>query len=82
MTWLLTLWGKAKFYALAAGAAVAAVAVAYWRVREDGKNAARLEQERARADAMRQRKDVDDDVSQMGSTDLDREYDKWLRDNQ
>jgi uncharacterized lipoprotein NlpE involved in copper resistance len=48
MTWLLTLWGKTKFYALAIGAALAAAFAAYWRIREDGKNAARLEQQKAR----------------------------------
>lgn len=48
MTWLIALWGKTKFYALAAIAAVGALLVAYWRVREDGKNAVKLEQAQAR----------------------------------
>lgn len=48
MTWLINLWGRAKFYALAAAGAIAAALVAYWRAREDGKNAIRAEQARAR----------------------------------
>lgn len=48
MTWLVKLWGGAKFYLLAVGAAIAAALVAYWRVREDGKNAIRVEQAKAR----------------------------------
>lgn len=41
-------FSKAKLYVLAAGAFVAAAFAAYWRIREDGKNAARLEQSKAR----------------------------------
>ncbi len=48
MTWILALWGKAKFYILAAAAFLAAIAAAWWRAREDGKNAIRLEQAKAR----------------------------------
>ena len=48
MTWLVKLWGGAKFYLLAAVGVVAGIFVAYWRVREDGKNAIRVEQAKAR----------------------------------
>lgn len=48
MGWLTTFFGKTKLYLLAAGAFVAAIFAAYWRIREDGKNAARLEQAKAR----------------------------------
>jgi hypothetical protein len=45
---LLFFVSKAKLYLLAAGAFIAAAFAAYWRIREDGKNAARLEQAKAR----------------------------------
>jgi len=53
---LVGLWGKAKFYALAAVGAVAALLAAYWRIRADGKAAAELEQAKAR-DALQEHYD-------------------------
>lgn len=44
MTWLLTLWGKTKFYALAVAGAVAALFVGYYRVRADGAATERAKQ--------------------------------------
>lgn len=48
MSKVLAFFGGIKLYLLAAGAALAAAFAAYWRIREDGKNAARLEQAKAR----------------------------------
>ncbi|MBS7545697.1 hypothetical protein [Ancylobacter oerskovii] len=48
MTWLFALFDKTKLYLLAAVAAAGTVAAAWWRAREDGKNAVRLEQSQAR----------------------------------
>lgn len=62
MSWLLTLWGKTKFYALAVGAALAAAFAAYWRIREDGKNAARLEQAKARDNLQEHYDEIDRQV--------------------
>ena len=56
MTWLIKLWGGAKFYILAAVGAIVAVLAAYWRVREDGKNAIRVEQAKAK-DALQEHYD-------------------------
>lgn len=81
MTWIVNIWGRAKFYALAAAGAIAAVLVAYWRAREDGKNAIRVEQAKRRAEAMKHRKDIDDEVDQMGAADVDSNYARWLRDD-
>lgn len=44
MTWLLVLWGKTKFYALAGLAALAALWAAYRNIRADGAAAERLKQ--------------------------------------
>lgn len=81
MTWLLTLFGKAKLYRLAAGAFIAAAFAAYWRIREDGKNAVRLEQQRRNAEAVKDRKEIDDEVADLGSNDVDERFARWMRDD-
>jgi len=65
------LWGKAKFYALAAAAAVAAIFVAYWRIRADGKAAAQIEQAQAR-DALQEHYDEIDRQAVDPATSYDR----------
>jgi hypothetical protein len=44
MTWLLVLWGKTKFYALAAVAAITALWAGYRHIRADGAAAERAKQ--------------------------------------
>jgi hypothetical protein len=44
MTWLLVLWGRTKFYALAAAAAIAALWAGYRHIRADGAAAERARQ--------------------------------------
>lgn len=82
MSRILAFFGGVKFYALAAVAAILAVVAAYWRVREDGKNAVRAEQEKHRIESMQQRKGIDDETDQMGAADVDTAFKRWLRDNQ
>ncbi|CAA0096330.1 Uncharacterised protein [Starkeya nomas] len=48
MSWLLALFDKTKLYVLAALAVMGTLLAAWWRVREDGKNAVRAEQSQAR----------------------------------
>lgn len=71
-----------KGYAIAIGAAILALAAAYWRIREDGKNSVRAEQEKHRLESIKQRKETDDEIAQLGTADVDSRYNKWLRDNQ
>jgi hypothetical protein len=78
---MIKLWAKVKLYALAAGGALIALLAAYWRVREDGKNVIRAEQDRARLDAIKTRKETDDETAGMDATSLDTAYDRWMRDN-
>lgn len=74
MTWLLTLFGRAKFYVLAAGAFLAAILAAWWRAREDGKNAVRVEQA-----AARQRLQEEYDEIDHAPADVDAAYERLGR---
>ncbi|KRA42082.1 hypothetical protein [Devosia sp. Root635] len=71
MTWLTAFFGKTKFYLLAAGAFIATIFAAYWRIREDGKNAARLEQAKARDNLQEHYDEID-----RQAIDPDRSYDR------
>lgn len=48
MTWLLALFGRAKIYLAAAVVAVGALAAAYFKARQDGKNAAEFKHAKER----------------------------------
>jgi len=48
MSFLIGLWGRVRFYVVAAGAAIGIALAAYAKIRADGKRDAELEQERAR----------------------------------
>lgn len=76
MIWL----SKIKGYMIAAGAAAAVLIAAYLRARQDGRNSAALDQERKRIDAIRYKKETDDEVERMGDAAVDDELNRWLRD--
>lgn len=80
MTWLAGFFGKFKGWIALAGAAVIAIGVAFVRGRAEGMKVITAEQDRRRLEAARNRKEIDDEVDQLGATDIDREYDRWLRD--
>jgi hypothetical protein len=79
MSLLLALWSKAKFYILAAAAFFAAIAAAWWRAREDGKNAIRLEQAKAREKLQEKYDEID-----RAPADVDAAYERLgrMRDDQ
>lgn len=81
MTWLFALWGKTKIWAGIALAVLVAIGVAFLRGRAAGIQHMEAEQARRRIEAIKERQEVDDEVDQMGSTDLDSNYSKWLRDD-
>lgn len=80
MTWLLSLGARLKTWAALAGAVALAIATAYLTGRRSASADARAARAREQLDAMKARKEVDDDVDAMGAADLDVEYRKWLRD--
>ena len=68
---------KAGRVTMAIVAAVAAFFVAIFKAREAGKVAERSKQERASLDALRNRNQIDDDVSKTGDDAVRRELDDW-----
>lgn len=76
------MFAKLKLYAALAGAFFVALAVAVLKGRADGIRYMEAEQQRRRIEAMKDRKEVDDEVQNLGSNDLDSGLQRWLRDNQ
>lgn len=67
------------------GAVVAAIGLitilGYGKGRNDASRDTQARIDRRNAEAAKNRKDIDDDVSEMGSTDLDSAFMRWLRDH-
>jgi len=71
------MFGKLQLYAAAGLAFVLGLVGIYWRGQSDGAEAERDEQTRRRVDAMKQAKDVRDDVE--SDPDLAARARRWLR---
>ncbi|MHC5656031.1 hypothetical protein [Stappia sp. ICDLI1TA098] len=80
MTWLMTLGARLKGWALFVGAIAVAVASAYLAGRRSERADARAREARGRLEAMRSRKETDNEVDALGAADLDSRYREWLRD--
>lgn len=76
----LALFARIKGYAAAAVGAAIFLTFAYFRARQDGKNAARLEQAKRQAEAIKQKKETDDEVDRMGTDRRRDELGRWMRD--
>lgn len=74
------LLARIKGYALAVAGAVVFLAFAYFRARQDGKNAVIAEQRRKQLDAMKNKKESDDEVDRMGADRRGDELGRWMRD--
>lgn len=79
---LLALFSRIKGYVAAAIGAVLFLAFAYFKARQDGKNAAELAQARKQADAIKRKKESDDEVDRMGSDARRDDLSRWMRDKQ
>ncbi|MFQ6183667.1 hypothetical protein ACLMJV_17190 [Sinorhizobium meliloti] len=77
---LVALFARIKGYAAAAIGAAIFLTFAYFRARQDGKNAARLEQAKRQAEAIKQKKETDDEVDRMGTDRRRDELGRWMRD--
>jgi hypothetical protein len=74
------LWGRASGWLAAVGVAFAIVAGAFFYGRSDGKSDAEAERAKADAKAVKQAKGVEDEIQNMGGTDVDAALSKWMRD--
>lgn len=77
---ILMLWAKIQSYAAGLGVALAVIAGVFFYGRKDGQTAAREEQEKANAKAVKKARGVEDDVQKMGGDSVSRDLDKWMRD--
>jgi len=80
MILLATLWAKIQSYTAGIGVALAVIAGVFFYGRSDGKTAARQEQEKANAKAVKKARGVEDDVQKMGGDSVSRDLAKWMRD--
>lgn len=80
MTALLSLVSKFKVWFGIAGAVVIAIGIAFLRGRAAGIQHLEAEQARRRIESMQTRKDVEDDISELGSQDVDERLARWNRD--
>lgn len=79
--WLAGPWAKLKAGLAFAGVAIAAIGIAFLRGRSAGIKHIEAEQNARRIDALKQRKDVDHEVQNLGSNDFDSQFQRWLRDD-
>ena len=77
---LTALFARIKGYAAAAIGAVLFLAFVFFKGRQDGRNAAEAAQARKQADAIRRKKEVDDEVDRMGADARRDDLSRWMRD--
>lgn len=78
---MIGLWGKIKGWAALAGAALLAVGVAFLKGRSEGRRVFEAKRTEQRVGAMKERKDVDDEIDSLGHADVDQRLAKWMRDD-
>lgn len=76
MTLISGLWSKVYGYVIAIGGVLAILAAAYAKGRADQK----VNQSVKDLKAVKTAREIEDDVKNLGSNDLDTELSKWLRD--
>lgn len=79
---LVALFSRIKGYVAAAIGAVLFLAFVFFKGRQDGKNAAEAAQARKQADAIRRKKESDDEVDRMGADVRRDDLSRWMRDKQ
>lgn len=72
---------KFKTFAALCGAFFVAVAIAFLRGRSAGIQRMEQEQAKRRLESAKQRKEIDDEVQNLGSNDVDQSFARWVRDD-
>lgn len=78
---MIALWGKLKGWAAVAGLLALAIGVAFIKGRSEGRKLFEARRTEQRIGAMKKRKELDDEISNLGSNDVDQRLVKWLRDD-
>lgn len=73
---------KLQGYALVALGAIVAFVAFYFKARQDGIAAVQAEQTAARLSAVKDRKEIDDEVAKLPADQRDAALSKWMRDAQ
>ena len=77
---LTALFLRIKGYAAAAIGAVLFLAFVFFKGRQDGKNAAEMAQAKKQADAIKQKKEIDNEIDIMGADHIHTDLGRWMRD--
>ena len=78
---MIGLWAKIKVGLGIAGAVIIAIGIAFLKGRRAGVEHMQAEQSARRIQSMKDRKDVDDEVANLGSNDVDERFTRWMRDD-
>jgi len=71
---------RIKGYAAAAIGAVLFLTFAYFKARQDGRNAAEAAQAKKQAEAIKRKKETDDEIDRMGADARRDDLARWMRD--
>ena len=77
---MFSLWGKINAGLAIAGAVIIAIGIAVLKGRAEGIRHMEAEQSKRRAESISDRKEIDDDINQMGAQDVDQRLARWNRD--
>ena len=77
---MFSLWGKLQAALAIAGAVIIAIGIAVLKGRAEGIRHMEAEQAKRRAESINDRKEIDDEISQLGSQDVDQRLARWNRD--
>lgn len=61
-------------------AALVGALALFFKGRSTGINSERAKQDRQRIDSMHKAKEIDDEIENLGSNDVDKRFERWMRD--
>ena len=76
---VVAVWRLLGWHGAVMAAAGLLAVLGYGKGRADASRDARVSIDRRNTQAMKDRKDIDDDVDQMGSNDIDSNFARWMR---
>lgn len=79
MSILSALWAKFAGWAVGAGAILAAIGGVWLKGRSDGKAAEQAAIARHRAEAIENKRKLDDEIDNLAPADVDERFDRWVR---